>query len=341
MPIPRPASESEALLHLSQQASRQQVRQWLAKPGGAQAAAAQHGQAPPWPLARIAAQGFGVVTSLDAEYPEPLRHIPDPPLALYHQGELREAQGPCLAIVGARRATRLGLRIAEGMGRELANAGVRVISGLARGIDGAAHRGALASAVQGSAWAVLGSGLAKIYPREHKALAQRIADAGGAVISEYMPDVRPYRGNFPERNRIISGLANAVVVVEASERSGSLITARMAAEQGRDVFAVPGAVGNSVSAGCHWLIRQGAELVECAADVLGSMGLCVAAAQAPQTPPERLAPVFSAVSATPTAADDISLAVGLSVEVVIGDLVQLELLGFVEPTADGYIRAPP
>ena len=340
MPVAQELSEQQALFYLSQQASRQQVRRWLAEAEGAQAAFARHGQAPAWPLERIVALGFKVATSLDPEYPESLRHIPDPPLALHYQGELTASEGPCVAIVGARRATRLGLRIAENMGRELAAAGVRVISGLARGIDGSAHRGALASGAGGGAWAVLGSGLAKIYPREHQALAQRIVAAGGAVISEYLPDVRPYRGNFPERNRIISGLANAVVVVEASKRSGSLITARMAGEQGRDVFAVPGAVGNPVSAGCHWLIRQGAELVECAADVLSGLGLPVAPPEAPEAPPDRLAPTFNAVSATPTPTDEISLAAGLSVETVTGDLVQLELLGFVELTPDGYIRAP-
>ena len=334
-------SDAAALLYLCQQAPRPQVRQWLAAAGSAQTAFARHGQAPAWPLERIAAQGFKVATSVDPGFPEALRQIPDAPLALYHQGELAAPEGPCVAIVGARRATRLGLRIAERMGQELAAAGVRVISGLAKGIDGAAHQGALAGGVQGGAWAVLGSGLDKIYPREHKALAQRIVAAGGAVLSEYMPDVRPYRGNFPERNRLISGLANAVVVVEASKRSGSLITARMAGEQGRDVFAVPGAVGHPVSAGCHWLIRQGAELVECAADVLSGMGFGpMQREQEVRQPPERLAPVFNAVSATPTPVDEISLVAGLSVEAVTGDLVQLELLGFVAPTPEGYIRAP-
>ena len=335
-----PACESQALLYLSQQATRPQVRRWLAAADGAQAAYARHGEAPDWTPEALAEIGIGVATPFDEVYPEPLRHIPDPPLALYYRGNLTVAEGPGIALVGARRGTRLGLRIAQAMGRELAAQGARVLSGLARGIDGAAHDGALASGVDGSSWAVLGSGLDNIYPREHQALARRILGSGGAVISEYPPDARPYRSHFPERNRLISGLAEAVVVVEASRRSGSLITARMAAEQGREVFAVPGAVGNPVSAGCHWLIRQGAGLVESAQDVLMELGYAVRDSAAPQPPPEALMPVFATVSATASPIDEIALAAGLPVEAVTGDLVQLELKGFVQQTPDGYIRLP-
>ena len=335
-----PTCESEALLYLSQQATRPQVRRWLAEADSAQSAYARHGELPDWPPDALAAMGIRFATPFDEAYPEPLRHIPDPPLALYYQGDLTAAQGPAIALVGARRGTRLGLGIARSMGRELAAQGVRVISGLARGIDGAVHEGALASGVDGCAWAVLGSGLNHIYPREHADLARRIVSAGGAVISEYPPDARPYRSHFPERNRLISGLAEAVVVVEASRRSGSLITARMAAEQGREVFAVPGAVGNAVSAGCHWLIRQGAGLVESAEDVLTELGYAAREADAPTPPPDALMPVFDAVSANASPIDEIALAVGLPVDAVTGDLVQLELKGFVQPTPDGYIRVP-
>ena len=331
-------SEAEALLYLSQQAPRRRVRQWLAEAGGAQEAFARYGSAPAWPLAELEAQGYKVATHLDACYPPLLRHIPDPPFALYYIGNLTPPEGPSVAVVGSRRGTRLGLRLAESFGRKLAEAGGCVISGLARGIDGAAHRGALASGASG-AWAVLGSGLARIYPQEHRALAERIVAAGGAVLSEYMPNVRPLPHHFPERNRIISGLAQGVVVVEASRRSGSLITARMAGEQGRDLFAVPGAVGSPLSAGCHWLIRQGAELVESVEDVLTSMGYAVQPKEAPQAPPERFAPVFDAVSAVPAPVDEIAISAGVPAEAATGDLVQLELLGFVELTPDGYIRA--
>ena len=332
--------ESLALLYLSQQATRPKVRRWLAEGGSAQAAYARHGETPDWPVDAIEAAGIRIATPHDDAYPEPLRHIPDPPLALYYQGDLTAAQGPGIALVGARRGTRLGLRIAQAMGRELARQGARIISGLARGIDAAAHEGALASGVGGCAWAVLGSGLNNIYPREHRELARRIVASGGAVISEYPPDARPYKGNFPERNRLISGLAEAVVVVEASRRSGSLITARMAAEQGREVFAVPGAVGNAVSAGCHSLIRQGAGLVESAEDVLMELGYRVQGRESPVPPPDALIPAFDAVSADASPIDEIALAVGLPVEAVTGDLVQLELLGFVQLTPDGYIRVP-
>lgn len=339
--MPRdPASESQALLYLSQQATRPQVRRWLAEADSAQAAYARHGEAPEWPPDALDVTGIRVATLFDDAYPEPLRHIPDPPLALYYRGELAAAQGPGIALVGARRGTRLGLRIAEAMGRELAAQGARVISGLARGIDGAAHKGALASGMAGCAWAVLGNGLNNIYPREHSELARRIVESGGAVISEYLPDAPPYRGHFPERNRLISGLAEAVVVVEASRRSGSLITARMAGEQGREVFAVPGAVGNAVSAGCHWLIRQGAGLVESAEDVLMELGYAAQSSDSPTPPPQALKPVFDAVSANASPIDEIALAVGLPVEAVTGDLVQLELKGFVQLTPDGYIRVP-
>ena len=333
-------SESEALLYLSQQATRPQVRRWLAETGSAQATYARHGKATDWTPDALAVTGIRYATAVDDAYPEPLRHIPDPPLALYYRGELAAAQGPGIALVGARRGTRLGLGIARAMGRELAGQGARVISGLARGIDGASHEGALASGMAGCAWAVLGNGLNNIYPREHSELARRIVDSGGAVISEYPPDAPPYRGHFPERNRLISGLAEAVVVVEASRRSGSLITARMAGEQGREVFAVPGAVGNAVSAGCHWLIRQGAGLVESAEDVLTELGYAVQDSDSPTPPPQALKPVFDAVSATASPIDEIALAVGLPVEAVTGDLVQLELKGFVQLTPDGYIRVP-
>ena len=335
-----PASESQALLYLSQQATRRQVRAWLAEADSAQAAYARHGKAPDWPPEALAVTGIRFATLFDDAYPEPLRHIPDPPLALYYQGNLTVAQGASVAVVGARRGTRLGLRIAQAMGRQLAAQSARVLSGLARGIDGAAHEGALASGVDGCAWAVLGSGLNNIYPREHQALAGRILDSGGAVITEYPPDARPHRSHFPERNRLISGLAEAVVVVEASRRSGSLITARMAAEQGREVFAVPGPVGNAVSAGCHWLIRQGAGLVESAEDVLTELGYAVQGGEPPKPPPEALMPVFAAVSTTALPIDEIALNVGLPVEAVTGHLVQLELKGFVQLTPEGYIRVP-
>ena len=247
--------------------------------------------------------------------------------------------GAWVAVVGARRASHRGLQIAETLGRELARNEANVVSGLAFGVDGAAHRGALEGGA-GNAWAVLGSGLLDIYPRRHRGLAERIVASGGAVLSEYVPNAAPFKGHFPERNRLISGLCEGVVVVEATRRSGSLITARMAGEQGRDVMAVPGTVGSPLSEGCHWLIKQGAALVEDAADVFAELGYGDTAREQMPRPPPELAPVFEAVTNLHASPDEIAVVLGMSADEVLGALVRLELAGFVRTTPDGYIRAP-
>ena len=329
----------EALLYLSQQETRRTVRAWLAEFGDAPAAFERQGKPPRWPVDRLRAAGIRFTVLGDEDFPEPLQHIPDPPLAVYYRGALEFGQELRVAVVGARTATRRGLQLAESLGRHLARAGVTVVSGLARGIDGAAHRGVLA-AETGGACAVLGSGLQDVYPREHRGLAERIIEAGGAVLSEYAPHAAPFKGHFPERNRLISGLSQGVVVVEASRRSGSLITARMAGEQGRDVMAVPGPVGNPLSAGCHWLIKQGAALVEDADDILVELGHAPAGSEQPPKPPPELAPVYEAVTKLEATPDEIAVSLGLPADAVIGALVQLELAGFVRLTPDGYIRAP-
>ena len=332
-------SASEALLYLSQQESRRTVRAWLIEAGDAVAAFDRYGKPPRWPAERLQAADIRYTALGDDDFPEPLRHIPDPPLALYYRGALQPRQRAWVAVVGARTATRRGMQIAETIGRDLARNGATVVSGLARGIDGAAHRGALA-AETGGAWAILGSGLLDVYPWQHKGLAERVVESGGAVLSEYAPHEAPFKGHFPERNRLISGLSEGVVVVEASRRSGSLITARMAGEQGRDVMAVPGPVSSPLSAGCHWLIKQGAALVEDADDVLAELGYAAAAREPPPGPPPELAPVYEAVTRLQASPDEISLALGMPADAVIGALVQLELAGFVHQTPDGYIRAP-
>ena len=332
-------SASEALLYLSQQETRRKVRAWLAEYGDAPAAFERQGKPPRWPVDRLRAAGIRFTVLGDEDFPEPLQHIPDPPLVVYYRGALGAGQQLRVAVVGARTATRRGLQLAESLGRNLARAGATVVSGLARGIDGAAHRGVLA-AESGGACAVLGSGLQDVYPREHRGLAERIIEAGGAVLSEYAPHAAPFKGHFPERNRLISGLCHGVVVVEASRRSGSLITARMAGEQGRDVMAVPGPVGNPLSAGCHWLIKQGAALVEDADDILAELGHAPAGGEQPPHPPPELAPVYEAVTKLEATPDEIAVTLGLPADAVIGALVQLELAGFVRLTPDGYIRAP-
>ena len=209
--------------------------------------------------------GLTIVPVSAAGYPDRLRQIPDPPIVLWVKGTVESLNAPAVAIVGSRAATPTGVSVATRLGRELAEAGLVVVSGMARGVDAAAHRGALDAG--GRTVAVLGSGADVIYPREHAAIAQQIAERG-AIVSELAPGTPPLAANFPLRNRIISGLARAVVVVEASDKSGSLITARAALEQGRDVLAVPGNVISGRHRGCHALIKDGAKLVETVEDVL-------------------------------------------------------------------------
>ncbi len=210
-----------------------------------------------------------IVDSCDSRYPRPLAEIHNPPPLLFVHGDLREEDTLAISIVGARHATPYGRRIAEQLATGLALSGYTIVSGLARGIDAAAHRGALAA--KGRTIAVLGSGLLNIYPAEHAGLALQIRESG-AVISEVVPNRAPKSGSFPQRNRIISGLSLGTIVVEAGERSGALISARLAMEQGREVFAVPGPVDSRMSRGCHRLIRDGAKLVESIDDVLEELG---------------------------------------------------------------------
>lgn len=209
----------------------------------------------------------------EAGYPDLLASIPDSPERLYVRGVLSES--PTLAIVGSRRPTQYGRRIARNLARECARAGLVVVSGLARGIDTAAHRAALEAG--GITWAVLGSGLDRVYPRENLDLAEEIIAGGGAVLGEVPPGGAPHAGNFPKRNRIISGLSWGTVVVEGVSRSGALITARAAGDQGRDVFAVPGPVDSPLSEAPHALLKKGACLIRNLDDILeGCLPLAVA-----------------------------------------------------------------
>jgi DNA processing protein len=199
------------------------------------------------------------------DYPALLARIADPPRRLWLRGDPSALAMPCVAIVGSRAASPYGLRVAEQLAADLARVGITVVSGLARGVDSAAHHGALTA---GRTVAMLGCGVDVIYPPEHEALAQRILEAHGALVSELPPGTPPRRGNFPRRNRLISGVSLAVVVVEASIRSGSLQTARFALDQGREVLAVPGPVVGERFRGSHGLLRDGAKLVESASDIL-------------------------------------------------------------------------
>ena len=270
------------------------------------------------------------------DLPELLKEIHDPPKRLWHIGEAAAIEGPAVAIVGSRRCSRYGRDMAFGLAEQVAGRGVTVVSGLAFGIDAAAHRGALAA--RGRTVAVMAGGLDRIYPAAHAALARQIVDAGGALVTEYPPDVTPRKHHFPARNRLVSGLCLGVVIVEAASRSGSLITARLALEQNREVMAVPGMATSALSKGCHRLIRDGAALIETAEDIANAIGIAW-----PEEAPDAAAaeaddPVLAAVGAETTSADAIVAATGLAVDVVLSRLVELEVMGFVTASGGGYSR---
>jgi len=284
-------------------------------------------------VARAERIGARIVCAGDAAYPARLAAIVDPPLVLYVRGAL-PVEEAAVAVVGARGASAYGLRTAGLVANGLAGAGVAVVSGLARGVDAAAHRGALAA--KGRTVAVLGSGLDQIYPREHAALAEEIVRAGGALVSEFPLGTPPLAFHFPRRNRIVSGLSLGVLVVEAAEKSGSLITAEWALEQGREVLAVPGRVDEPGAAGCHRLIQEGAALVTCAADVLAACGLAPSEkrptartlfeteAQLQGLTPEEER-VLAAVTDEPIPIDDIAEGTGLPVSTIFAALSALEM----------------
>lgn len=277
-------------------------------------------------------RGVQILAETDEVYPSILRQIPDPPPILFVRGELKPQDGLAIGIVGTRHATHYGLRQAERLSASLARAGLTIISGLARGVDAAAHRGAMAAG--GRTLAVLGSGVLSIYPPEHDQLAEDIV-AHGALLSEAPPLAAPHSGVFPQRNRVISGLSLGVLVIEAGDRSGALITARLAMEQGREVFAVPGRVEDPSARGCHRLIRDGAKLVQTADDVLEELGPLFEPAarddgRAVHHPAELLLneqeqQVLDAIGTDPTSIDEILTATGLSVPNVLSTLSVLEM----------------
>jgi DNA processing protein len=273
----------------------------------------------------------------DPRYPPLLSQLHDPPAQVYVRGASDALAAPAVAIVGARSCSPYGAQVARDLGRELATAGVVVVSGLARGIDGEAHRGALAGA--GRTIAVLGCGIDRDYPRSHAELAQRIRESG-AVISEYPPGVEPAPWRFPARNRVIAGLCLATVVVEARERSGALITADFALELGRDVFAVPGEITSALSAGTNDLLRQGAAPLLSARDVLGILGLDTHPCLVTRPPPvsDAAARVLSLLADGAVDADALGRLANRPAAEVAAALVELELAGLAAG-ADGVYRA--
>jgi DNA processing protein len=279
-------------------------------------------------LERLTAGGHRFLPRSSPDFPPLLRAIHDPPAGLFLRGEAEPAvlARPAVAIVGARASSGYGASVARSLGRELAAAGLVVVSGLARGIDAEAHRGALEA--EGTTVAVLGCGIDRDYPAAHAELARRVA-AAGLIVSEYAPGVEPAPWRFPARNRVVAGLCPATVVVEARERSGALITADLALEEGREVFAVPGEITSSLSAGTNELLKLGAAPLTSAADVLASFGI------EPEAAPTEQSPLLELL---PASADELVRHTGLGVDEVARALVELELAGRVA-VHDGVYRS--
>jgi DNA processing protein len=277
--------------------------------------------------ARLADNGWRWAVPDDEDYPPMLHGLGDAPLGLFVRGRL--VRGPVAAIVGSRSATPYGRQVARLLGEELARAGVVVASGMARGVDAAAHEGTIASG--GDTWAVWGTGPDRVYPPEHAGLAEEIARSG-AILTEYPPGTPPRRHHFPERNRILAGLAQVVVVVEAAARSGALITARLALEEGREVLAVPGNIFSELSVGPNTLLRVGARPLLTPRDLFDAIGVEPAAA-ANRPAASRLLSVFEAGEAL--TADEFTHRAGVDAAVALSELLKLELDGEITQSPDG------
>ena len=298
----------------------------------------------------LLAEGASQLVLGDGDYPSTLAEIPDPPAVLFIKGDASKLSFPQIAIVGSRNCTVSGHRVAQDFAEELASMGFCITSGLALGIDSAAHRGALRA--KGKTCAVMGAGLDVIYPARNKALSREIIDAGGALVTEFLPGSPPNAWHFPLRNRIVTGLSLGVLVIEASERSGSLISARLAAEQGREVFAVPGSPLSPVSAGCNHLIREGATLVtkpEHMVDQLGPMFGFHSQAQELQArnkqdtntrevQPTEVHWLIDQMGFEPVSVDELCILCERHSSEITAILTELELDGKVVQTAFGYQR---
>jgi DNA processing protein len=304
-------------------------------------------------LAWLEQPGNSILSLADPAYPASLLHIPDPPLVLYIKGRLELLSGANLAMVGSRNATAQGMANAAHFAASLSRAGITVVSGLALGIDTAAHQGGLQG--PGSTIAVIGTGIDIVYPQRNRMLAQLIAEQG-CLVSEYALGMPAIPANFPRRNRLISGLSRAVLVVEAAAQSGSLITARMALEQGRDVFAIPGSIHSALAKGCHALIKQGAKLVESVADVLEEMpGFAPGVAAVPRdcasvngdsaVGPEPAEPeqarMLAVLGHDPASADVLAQRLALDAATVLANLLALELAGCIDRLPGGLFQQRP
>jgi DNA processing protein len=290
-------------------------------------------------LSWAALPGHRILTLADADYPPQLLEISDPPTVLYVAGDAALLSNPALAVVGSRNATPQGIRIARDFATTLAQSGWVIVSGLALGIDAAAHDGALAAG--GGTVAVVGTGADRLYPARNKALADRIRK-NGVIVSEFPLGTPAAAENFPRRNRVISGLARGVLVVEAAPESGSLITARLAGEQGREVFAIPGSIHSPQSRGCHHLIRQGAKLVESTRDILEELGaFSTPAPDAPLTTDAtgETGFVLTRLGHDACALDELAQRTGLTADRLLPLLLELELEGRVAPLPGNRYQA--
>ncbi len=292
----------------------------------------------------LAESGCQVVGCFDALYPECLRNIQRPPLLLFVRGNLKLLTQPQLAIVGSRHASVVALRHSQMFAQQLAEQGFTITSGLALGIDAAAHQGALLARPDATI-AVVATGLDRVYPKRHQQLAHQIVEQG-VIVSEFWPGTAAKANHFPRRNRIISGLSKAVLVVQAGLPSGSLLTANYAAEQGRDVYAVPGSIDDPLYAGCHHLIQQGAKLVTSAADIMDELEVFV---ESPiplsqgmeQNMQEQNLPyrqLLDNVAYETTSIDDLVLSTQQPVDAVLAQLTELEILGVVAVVPGGYVK---
>jgi DNA processing protein len=364
-PGPRPASDAEIAasvgLSLLPGVGPRTTRRWVERVGSAEivwrylpafleSRAAQDEILAAWrslkPDAIVATargKGMAVIAMRDPSFPLLLRTIPDPPSALFVRGRLDDA--PAVAIVGSRRATPYGRAAAEQLAADLALAGITVVSGLARGIDGAAHRAAIEGG--GRTVAVLGCGVDVVYPREHRQLADAVV-AHGALVSEFAPGTPPLPGHFPRRNRVISGLALGVVVVEGSEDSGALVTVDYALDQGREVFAVPGSIFSLHSRAPHSLLRQGAHVAETVADIQRELGLAIAASGRDESAGARRSEgdsgetrLLEALEGGPASFDELVDATALPAARVVSLVTVLEVRGLVQTLPGQMVMRTP
>jgi DNA processing protein len=276
-----------------------------------------------------------IVTLADSDYPQALLNIPDPPLLLYVKGRLDLLNRPALAVVGSRNATPQGIHNAEAFARSLSDAGLCIISGMAQGIDAAAHRGALPG--RGNSIAIVGTGLDKVYPAANRELAHMLAKQG-SLISEFPLGTPPLAANFPRRNRLISGMSLGCLVVEASLQSGSLITARLALEQGREVFAIPGSIHAPQSKGCHALLKQGAKLAETAQDILEELGGQLVATVQPADSVAAGSVLLDHLGYDPVDVDTLCTRSGLTIAELSAMLLTLELEGRISVLPGGLYQ---